>query len=197
MKIKNRYITATIIILCITSLNLVAQTKYNIENCKEMAIENNRKIKNSRLDIDASKQTKKEAFTNYFPSVSTSGMGLLPKDPLMSLNLAGMSLGLLDKGFEAGITATQPIFAGGKIVTGNKLADLGTEVNQYQVKLKKNEVQSNRMNLKNGIKLVKMSMCQLMGLELSLSDNFDIAVPDIESVKSPIVYYVDHSTALS
>lgn len=235
---------------------MVAQTKYNIESCKEMAIENNRKIKNSRLEIDASKQIKKEAFTNYFPSVSASGVGLLPKDPLMSLNLAGMSLGLLDKGFEAGITVTQPIFAGGKIVTGNKLADLGTEVSQYQaklsenevllnteglywqlvslyekektldvidtqlntllkdvelsyktglitnndvlkVKLKKNEVQSNRINLENGIKLVKMSMCQLMGLELSLSDNFDIAVPDIENAKSPIAYYVDHSTALS
>lgn len=256
MKIKNRYITATIIILCITSLNLVAQTKYNIESCKEMAIENNRKLKNSRLEIDASKQTKKEAFTNYFPSISASGVGLLPKDPLMSLNLAGMSLGLLDKGFEAGITVTQPIFAGGKIVTGNKLADLGTEVSQYQaklsenevllnteslywqvvslyekektldvidaqlntllkdvelsyqtgfitnndvlkVKLKKNEVQSNRINLENGIKLVKMSMCQLMGLELSVSENFDIAVPDIENAESPIVYYVDHSTALS
>ena len=29
-----------------------------------------------------------------------------------------------------------------------------------------------------------------------MSDNFDIVVPDIESVKSPITYYVDHSTAL-
>lgn len=256
MKIKNKYIISTITILSITNLNLRAQTKYNIESCKEMAIENNRKIKNSRLDIDASKQTKKEVLTNYFPSVSASGVGLLLKDPLMSLNLAGMSLGLLDKGFEAGITVTQPIFAGGKIVTGNELADLGTEVSQYQaklsenevllnteslywqlvslyekektldvidaqlntllkdvelsyqtglitnndvlkVKLKKNEVQSNRMNLDNGINLVKMSMCQLMGLELSISDNFDITVPDIENTESPIVYYVDHSTALS
>ncbi len=180
----------------------------------------------------------------------------MPKASLLSVYMAGMSLSLLDKGVEAGITVSQPIIAGGKIITGNKLADLGTEVNKYQaklsenevilnieslywklvslyekvktldliddqldvllkdaelsynsglitnndvlkVKLKKNEVQSNRINLENGTKLVKMSMCQLMGLELLLADGFDITAPNITTAELPVVYYVDHNIALS
>ncbi|HML65151.1 MAG TPA: TolC family protein [Dysgonomonas sp.] len=253
---KIYYIQAMLgLILFSCPLQIKAQNQYGLEDCKRIAIENNRKLKNSQLEIKASQQLKKEAFTNYFPSVSASGTGILPKDPLVAMNLAGMSLGLLDKGFQTGITVTQPVFAGGKIVTGNKLADLGTEVSRFQaklsenevllnterlywqllslhekehtldiidtqldtllkdvelsyktglithndvlkVKLKKNEVKSMRINLENGIKLVKMSLCQQMGIDLAEAERFDIAIPDIDHVESPVNYYVDHKTAL-
>lgn len=244
------------LLLCIASLQVEAQDQYGLEDCKRIAIENNRKLKNSRLEIQAAQQLEKEAFTNYFPSISASGTGILPKDPLVSMSLAGMSLGVLDKGFQTGITVTQPIFAGGKIITGNKLADLGTEVSRFQaklsenevllnteslywqllslyekehtldivdtqldtllkdvelsykaglithndvlkVKLKKNEVKSARINLENGIKLVKMSLCQQMGIDLAEADQFKINIPDIENVESPMNYYVDHKSVLA
>lgn len=251
------YIQTTImLLLCIASLQVEAQDQYGLEDCKRIAIENNRKLKNSRLEIQAAQQLEKEAFTNYFPSISASGTGILPKDPLVSMSLAGMSLGVLDKGFQTGITVTQPIFAGGKIITGNKLADLGTEVSRFQaklsenevllnteslywqllslyekehtldivdtqldtllkdvelsykaglithndvlkVKLKKNEVKSARINLENGIKLVKMSLCQQMGIDLAEADQFKINIPDIENVESPMNYYVDHKSVLA
>ena len=35
----------------------------------------------------------------------------------------------------AGITAVQPVFAGGRIVTGNKLANLGITASEYQIEL--------------------------------------------------------------
>jgi outer membrane protein TolC len=244
------------LLLCIASLQVKAQDQYGLEDCKRIAIENNRKLKNSRLEIQAAQQLEKEAFTNYFPSISASGTGILPKDPLVSMSLAGMSLGVLDKGFQTGITVTQPIFAGGKIITGNKLADLGTEVSRFQaklsenevllnteslywqllslyekehtldivdtqldtllkdvelsykaglithndvlkVKLKKNEIESARINLENGIKLVKMSLCQQMGIDLAEADQFKINIPDIENVESPMNYYVDHKSVLA
>lgn len=256
MKTNNIYIIIILIAAFgFTNMRLNAQTGYSLEDCKKMAIENNWKTKNSRLDIEASDQVKKEAFTNYFPSVSASGMGLLPKDPLISMNMMGMPLGMIDKGFEAGISVVQPIFAGGKIVTGNKLADLGKEVNQYKaklseneavlntetlywqlvslyekvktldvidnqldvllkdvelsykaglithndvlkVRLKKNEIQSNRLNLDNGIKLLKMSLTKTMGLGPMPTQDFEIIIADTENVDSPIAYYVDHQTAL-
>ena len=248
--------TIIMLLLCIASLQVEAQDQYGLEDCKRIAIENNRKLKNSRLEIQAAQQLEKEAFTNYFPSISASGTGILPKDPLVSMSLAGMSLGVLDKGFQTGITVTQPIFAGGKIITGNKLADLGTEVSRFQaklsenevllnteslywqllslyekehtldivdtqldtllkdvelsykaglithndvlkVKLKKNEVKSARINLENGIKLVKMSLCQQMGIDLAEADQFKINIPDIENVESPMNYYVDHKSVLA
>lgn len=241
--------------MCMITVFISAQTKYSLEDCKQLTIENNRKIKNSRLEIESSKETKMDAFTNYFPSVSASAFGFAAKDPLVTMNMGGTPIGFLKNGMSAGITATQPIFAGGKIINGNKLADLGIQVSQYQaklsendmllntenlywqlvalyekrrtldvidsqvdqllkdvelsyqtgmitnndvlkVKLKKNEVISNRINLDNNIKLVKMSLCQQMAMDLSSADSLDIQVPNIEDVESPIKYYVDHKNVL-
>ncbi len=241
--------------MCMITVFISAQTKYSLEDCKQLTIENNRKIKNSRLEIESSKETKKDAFTNYFPSVSASAFGFSAKDPLATMNMGGAPIGFLKNGMSAGITATQPIFAGGKIINGNKLADLGIQVSQYQaklsendmllntenlywqlvslyekrrtldvidsqvdqllkdvelsyktgmitnndvlkVKLKKNEVVSNRINLDNNIKLVKMSLCQQMAMDLSSADSLDIQVPNIEDVESPMKYYVDHKNVL-
>lgn len=241
--------------MCMITVFISAQTKYSLEDCKQLTIENNRKIKNSRLEIESSKETKNDAFTNYFPSVSASAFGFSAKDPLVTMSMGGAPIGFLKNGMSAGITATQPIFAGGKIINGNKLADLGIQVSQYQaklsendmllntenlywqlvslyekrrtldvidsqvdqllkdvelsyqtgmitnndvlkVKLKKNEVVSNRINLDNNIKLVKMSLCQQMAMDLSSADSLDIQVPNIEDVESPIKYYVDHKNVL-
>lgn len=247
-----RYIA---MIMCMMVISVSAQVKYSLEDCKQLTVKNNRKIKNSLLGIESSKEIKKNAFTNYFPSVSASGFGFTAKDPLVALNMGGTPISFLNNGMCASITATQPIFAGGKIVNGNKLADLGTQVSQYQaklsendmllntenfywqlvslyeksktldvidaqvdqllkdvelsyrmgmitnndvlkVKLKKNEVASNRINLDNNIKLVKMSLCQLMDLDLTSADSLEILTPDIQDVDSPVKYYVDHKSAL-
>lgn len=247
-----RYIA---MIMCMMVISVSAQVKYSLEDCKQLTVKNNRKIKNSLLGIESSKEIKKNAFTNYFPSVSASGFGFTAKDPLVALNMGGTPISFLNNGMSASITATQPIFAGGKIVNGNKLADLGTQVSQYQaklsendmllntenfywqlvslyeksktldvidaqvdqllkdvelsyrmgmitnndvlkVKLKKNEVASNRINLDNNIKLVKMSLCQLMDLDLTSADSLEILTPDIQDVDSPVKYYVDHKSAL-
>lgn len=245
----------TILIMCTLTVHLTAQKKYSLDDCKQLAIENNKKIKNSQLEISAAKEAKKEAFTNYFPSVSASGFGFKAKDPLVSLNMGGTPVDFLGDGMTTAVTVTQPIFVGGKIVYGNKLASLGVEVNKLQaklsendvllntenlywqlvslyekgktldvidaqldmllkdvelsykaglitnndvlkVKLKKNEIASNRINLDNSIKLVKMSICQQIGIELVASDTFDITVPDLENIESPAAYYVDHRNAL-
>ena len=245
-----------ILFLFIGFTQVYAQRLYSLNDFKAIALENNRKIKNSQLQIMASQQLKKEAFTKYFPSVSASGIGILPKESLISMDLMGMQLGLLDKGFQTGITITQPVFAGGQIVTGNKLAGIGTEVSRFRaklsenevllntetlywqlvslqekektlsiidiqldtllrdvelsyktglithndvlkVKLKKNEVKSAQNNLENGIKLLKLSLCQEIGLDLAEAEELSIIVPDIDNLKSPADYYVDHKIALA
>ena len=50
----------------------------------------------------------------------------------------GVSLSLLDKITTGAIMATQPIFAGGRIYYGNKLAQLGIDVNTSKLILSKN-----------------------------------------------------------
>jgi outer membrane protein TolC len=47
---------------------------------------------------------------------------------------------MLEKGVIAAVTATQPVYAGGQIVTGNRLAKLGVEVAQLQKAMNDDEL---------------------------------------------------------
>ena len=49
-------------------------------------------------------------------------------------------MSMADKGLLGGVTATLPLFTGGQIVNGNKLAALQVEVNQLQLRQSENEV---------------------------------------------------------
>lgn len=126
------------VVFCSTSLS--AQKIFTLEECKMMGLENNNKTKNANLSLKAAQQGKKEAFTHYFPSLNASGLGFKAKDPMLSTTLGDMHIGLLDDGMVGAVTLTQPVFTGGKIYYGNKLANIGTEVSQQQIRLSENEV---------------------------------------------------------
>lgn len=51
-----------------------------------------------------------------------------------------LELSMMDDGLLGGVTAIQPVFAGGQIVNGNKLADLALEVSRYQMRQSEDEV---------------------------------------------------------
>lgn len=117
-----------------------AQQAYSLAQCKKLALENNARMKNARLEVSSARQTKEEAFTNFFPSLSASALGYNANQPLVEANLGGMPLALLKNGIVGDITVTQPLFAGGQIVNGNKLAQLGVEVNRFKQEQSAKEV---------------------------------------------------------
>lgn len=117
-----------------------AQQAYSLAQCKKLALENNARMKNARLEVSSARQTKEEAFTNFFPSLSASALGYNANQPLVEANLGGMPLALLKNGVMGDITVTQPLFAGGQIVNGNKLAQLGVEVSRFKQEQSEKEV---------------------------------------------------------
>lgn len=141
-----------------------ARQSLTLEESKQLALQNNYKIKNSRLEVDAARQKKKAAFTKYFPTVSASGGTFKAQENLLEISMQGGNLpiyngnpaslltatqfaympdstiGLLKSGTLGMLTAVQPIFAGGRIVTGNRLASLGEDITRYQSRLSQNEV---------------------------------------------------------
>jgi len=152
-------------LLSVMNVSLVfAQHQLSLEESKQLALQNNCKMKNSNLEIEAASQVKKAAFTNYFPSVSASGVMFKAKDYLMEMETAGGNLpvydgnpanlasatqfayfpntitGLMKTGTVGMVTAMQPIFTGGRIVNGNKLASLGKDVSEDKSRLAQNEV---------------------------------------------------------
>ena len=148
-------------------LTASAQT-YTLEQIKDSALHNNITIRSAKYNIDVAKQQRKEAFTKYFPNVSGTGLWFnankgmaqttinpsagispelgaalaqsLPQEALAALGNP-VSISMMKNGTIGSLMAVQPVFAGGQIINGNKLAKVGEEVSRLQLQLSENEVE--------------------------------------------------------
>ena len=114
--------------------------KYTLDECIAEAVKNNLTLRNADNQIAMSSEQRKEAFTKYFPTVSATGGGFISNQGLMQMELGGMGVSLAKNGLVGGVTAMQPVFAGGQIVNSNKLAKVGEDVFRLQRSMSENEV---------------------------------------------------------
>lgn len=145
--------------MALTLFPMAAQRMLSLDECRELALKNNIVIRNSALSSMAAKETRQEAFTKYFPNVSVSGVayttnhGLLQHDFKGSIPLPAIpditeggsidydyDLNLFKKGIVVGASLVQPVFMGGAIVNGNKLAEVGEAVAELQARQSEEEV---------------------------------------------------------
>lgn len=140
MKINRpcRRLIALVVSLC--PLLAYAQHAYTLDECLELALKNNVRIRNADNDLNAAKLQKKAAFTNYFPTVSASGGGFLADKGLLEMDTESGRLSLVDDGIVGGVTGTLPLFAGGQIVNANRLADVNVKVSRLLRRQSENEV---------------------------------------------------------
>lgn len=139
MKLKR--IFASISLCIVLSIHMYGQKIYTLEECRTLAIENNINIKNATIAVQSAKHEQKKAFTNYFPNISATGMGFNANKGLLQMDLGpGMNMSLIKNGILGGVTFTQPIFAGGQIINGNRLAGLGVEISEIQQEQTHDEV---------------------------------------------------------
>lgn len=113
---------------------------YTLEECLNEATRNNIKLRNADNEIAISAEQRKEALTKFFPTVEAVGCGFVTDKGLLQVNILGLGLSFAKDGVAAGISAMQPIFAGGQIINGNKLAAVGEEAAKLQRCLNENEV---------------------------------------------------------
>jgi multidrug efflux pump len=156
-------VIATIILIAGLCFTANSQNKYSLDSCKKMTLENNTQIKNSYIEIEASRRVKQAAFTKYFPNISAIGLGVQFSDALLKIDMPGgnlpvyngdpatlpyatefayfpgVSIGLMEHLYTGAITATQPIFTGGRIINGNQLARLGSDVSEQKLTMSTNE----------------------------------------------------------
>lgn len=157
-----------IILTYLVTVGVQAQSsdtiRLSVQDCIDLALENNLVLKNSQLEIAKAQAVKGEAHTLYFPSVSAQAFTFQAKDPMLSIGIDdipnalvrqtlynlfaqyGATLGL-DKeyswaqhGSMFNVMAYEPIYVGGRIRHGNQLARLGIEAAEYQAKIKENEI---------------------------------------------------------
>lgn len=129
-------------LLLVPALSVEAQRSLTLEECSQLALENNARMKNARLDVKGAEEVRKEAFTKYFPSISATGGAFTSDNGMAELALVPglLEMTMAKNGIMGGVTAVQPVFAGGQILNNNKLAALAVEVSRYQMKQSENEV---------------------------------------------------------
>lgn len=99
-----------------------------LDECRSLAVQNNAKVKLADDEALAAHQVERQAFTKYFPTVSAGALQFWSNKPVFHYDVMNMfTLEFLKKGFGANIHAVQPVFAGGRIVNGNRLARIGVE----------------------------------------------------------------------
>lgn len=125
----------------------VASVKvYTLDECVNEAVKNNHQLRSSDLQIAMSQEQRKEAYTKYFPTVSATGGGFIANKGLIQMDMGDASMSLAKNGVTAGVTAMQPVFAGGQIVNGNKLAKVGEEASRLQRGLTEKDVRLHAEN---------------------------------------------------
>ena len=98
------------------------------KECRELALTHSEDMKISSNNISQAELDHKIARNSLLPQFSGSAMGMYMAP---DMDFEGMSLSM--KGtWTAGLNLTQPIYAGGKIVSGIKLAKLGVEASREQ-----------------------------------------------------------------
>ena len=171
--IKRFFMKTTIITISLALLSVTAsaQRTLSADECVSLALANNVRMKNAANNIKAAEETRKEAFTKYFPSLSASGGGFIADKALMKMNVAeGMSMSLMKNGVVGGVTAQMPLFTGGRILNSNKLAAVNREVSLLQHKQSENEVRLTATTYFWQIVMVKEKLKTILTGERQLAD---------------------------
>lgn len=160
---KTRYL---VIVLLLLTLHVNAQDtlRLSVQDCIDLALENNIPLKNAQLEIGKAQATKRQAEAEYLPSVSAQALAFDARNAMLSFGIDdidnalvrqtlynlyaqyGGFLGLekeysfVQKGTMLNLMATEPLYAGGRIRNGNRLAKLGIEAAELQAQVKEDEI---------------------------------------------------------
>ena len=158
-------------LLCIGMLtacgpHLTAQT-LTLDSCLALARKNNAEIRTSKLEVLKAQEVKRQVFTKYFPQLQLGAFGYYAADPLLSIGIDDIQtvklrtmlqelrdefsektdlfndLEYMKKGASVSAVAAQPLFMGGRIVNGNRLANLGVKAAELQAVAKSRDVMEN------------------------------------------------------
>ena len=127
----------------ISSVAVQAETlKINRDQCRMMAIDASEDVAIARNTAEQARLDKKAAVTAYLPRLAGTASGIY-RTP--DSDVSGMTLSL--KGvYMAGLTVTQPVYAGGKIVAANRLAEIGKKAAAEQQRMTRMDVIANADN---------------------------------------------------
>lgn len=140
-------------------VSFVSAQPLTLEQCLDRARQNNRELCNAALDIQSANEQKKEVFTYYFPRISANVMafqffdelvnasGNLPQEyasiaKLLSptTNSTHFEISEFNRAYALSATLVQPLYFGGQIINGNKLAKVQQDVMKLKLQMTESEL---------------------------------------------------------
>lgn len=122
------------VILTFTALLIAFSTMgqdgkiYTLEQCRSMAMENNKKMRAAHFQLEAARAAKKSADVNAYPLFDASVMGFQLGKPI-----GGALNGAIPELMASGtLNASLPVYAGGKIQNGKAAAGKVVEATEEQ-----------------------------------------------------------------
>lgn len=103
---------------------------------RQMALEHSEDLKIQNNKYEQSKLDKGIALAGYLPKFDATGIGAYIGP---DIDMAGTDL-VMRGMYLAGITLTQPIYTGGKIIAGNRMAKIGNEIAGEQLRMTRMDV---------------------------------------------------------
>ncbi len=146
IKMMKRIIALVGLLVC--SGYAVSRQSLTLEECRNLAIQNNKELQMSAERLTAAKEERKAAFTKYFPQLSASGSYLWNQKDINLLDMEALSAKLgpalgstaqtplfsqlmgevnelqhldVQNVWVGGVSLVQPVFMGGKIVYYNQI----------------------------------------------------------------------------
>lgn len=139
-----------------------------LDSCLALARTNNARYQYSQYEIERAREVKAQVFTKFFPQVSLGYNAYYAMRPLIEYNVNDLyekgefgafvasviqilndpevggdvptDVTALKKGHGVNATAIMPVFAGGRIVNGNRLAKVGVEAAELKSEVTEREV---------------------------------------------------------
>ncbi len=195
---KRPFILSALVALTLSaSAQETALPTLTLRQVTDSALQNNVRMSKARHEVASATEQRKEAYTKYFPNVSGTGFWFTTNrgmaktdinpgemiDPALGQALAQSfppealaalanptSMTMMKNGVMAGVSAVQPVFAGGQIVNGNKLARLGEDVSRLQLQLSEDEVEKATAQYFWQIVSLQEKMRTLQSVEALLND---------------------------
>lgn len=178
---KNSLIIIFTAVTSILSAGAQNDSVYTADECVAMALQNSKQAINAKNDVDAAIHLRREAFTKYFPEISAIGLGFWANHDIFQYNVLDIvELGIIKNGKTAGVQAMQPVFTGGQIVNGNKLAGVGEEVARLR-----------RTQTDNEIRLTTETLFWKLNTLKSTKETLESAIATLDSIEQQVSVAVD------
>lgn len=141
----NKIIKTSLILFCLLFSIAVFGQELTIEQCRAMALENNKRIAIAQQDKERADLIADVTKTNFLPKVSAEGLAYYD-NAKSDIKLGLGELGDLDmklrtsNSYVGQITVEQPIYMGGKITSASKMSKVGSEIAELSKQLTEDEV---------------------------------------------------------